>query len=274
MATVDERRRWTDSADAWGRWAEQMAEPADRINRPLLALADVRPGLSILDLATGTGEPALTLADLAGPAGFVVGTDLVPAMLAHTASRARARALPLRMAAADMQALPYPDGAFDRVIVRFGLMFVPDADAALREMGRVLRPGGRLALAVWGPLTDNTLFREIRSALDEVIGLDPAYSLAPLFRFAAEGSLAALLAAAGLVGVIEQPLRLDHAAPAARPFWRPTLEMGFTPRLMGLSEAGRAAAETAVARRFQELSGADGNVRVGMHVRLATALRA
>ncbi len=273
MGAVDERRRWSESADAWGRWAEQMAEPADRINWPLLDLAGVNTQDRVLDLATGAGEPWLGIAARVGPGGLAVGSDLVPAMLAHAAARARAKGLPERLTAADMARLPFADGTFGKVVCRFGLMFVSDPVAAASEMRRILLPGGVAAFAVWGPLAENTLFGEILSTLDARLGPDPSDHLAPLFRFATEGALTSTLAAAGLRNVVEQSLRLDQRVPADRPFWRATLEMGFTPRLMALHPAERAAVEQSIADRFAALAEADGCVPVAMHVRLARALR-
>lgn len=246
-----------------------MAEPAERLNAPLLTALSLEPHHILLDLATGAGEPALTAARTfvpteRGPAGRVLATDLVPAMMAG-ARRRGADLSPLSFLAADMTALPLADASVDRVSCRFGLMFVPDAQLALAEMRRVLRPGGRAALLCWGAQADNTLFQVI----DAYVGGEPA--LATLFRFATPGVLPDLCRVAGFSTVEDSALRHTTQADIRRPFWRPTLEMAFAPALAHLTAVGRARLETDIATAFAPLADADGRVPVHVHARLTVA---
>lgn len=263
-----ERARWAASADSWDRWADPMAELADKLNRPLLDAAGVGPGACVLDLASGAGEPALSAARRAGPDGLVVGSDLVPAMLAGAVRRAAAvdGAAPA-FTAADMTALPFADASFDCVTCRFGIMFVPDAAAALAEIVRVLKPGGSLGLMVWGPRTGNALFDVIAEAVQAVLGEDG--SIGPLFRFAEPGVLTGLMRQAGFAGTNESEITPVRKAPLSEPFWRAPLEMSFGHRLAGLSTGERAAVEAEVVARFGARA-ADGLVPLPMHVRLVT----
>ncbi|CAO3423554.1 methyltransferase domain-containing protein [Azospirillum endophyticum] len=191
-----ERERWAASSDAWDRWADPMADLADKLNRPLLDAAGLKEGHRLLDLASGAGEPALSAARRAGTDGLVIGSDIVPGMMAGAVRRARGVQGPApAFAAADMTALPFADATFDGVTCRFGIMFVPAADAALREVRRVLRPGGRAAFMVWGPRAGNGLFLEIGDAVADHLGEDG--SLEPLFRYAEPGLLAETMRAAG-----------------------------------------------------------------------------
>lgn len=263
-ATV-ERARWTASADAWDRWADPMADLADKLNRPLLDAAGVMAGDRVLDLASGAGEPALSAARRVGAAGLVVGSDLVPGMLSGAVRRAATEVDPPLFTAADMTILPFADGAFDRVTCRFGVMFVPDTLAALRDVRRVLRAGGRAAFMVWGPLAGNGLFADIGAAVAARLGED--HSLAPLFRFAAPGSLAAAMSEAGFGTVTESDLTPVRKAPADQPFWRAALDMSFGHRLGGLPAAERAALESDIAARFAAQA-VDGVVPVPAHVRI------
>lgn len=143
-----QRYGWDLAADAYARhWHGPLAG----VQGELLALAAPAPGEAVLDVACGTGVVALAAARAVGPAGRVLGVDLAEAMV--LASRQRARALGLEQAAferMDAEQLQLPDASFDLALCALGLMYVPDPDAALQELHRVLRPGGRAVLVVWG----------------------------------------------------------------------------------------------------------------------------
>lgn len=128
-------------------WQAQLAHA----RHALLDAAALAPGERVLDVACGTGLVALEAARAVGATGWVVGVDLSDRMV--DAARDRAGAQQLRnvdFARMDAEALGLPEGDFDVVLCALGLMYMPDPPRALREMRRVLRPGGRLVLAVWG----------------------------------------------------------------------------------------------------------------------------
>lgn len=265
-----ERDRWAASADAWDRWADPMADLADKLNRSLLDAAGLVEGHRLLDLASGAGEPALSAARRAGADGLVVGSDLVPGMMAGAVRRARSVEGPApAFTAADMTALPFADAAFDGVTCRFGIMFVPAVDSALREVRRVLRPGGKAAFMVWGPRAGNGLFAEIGDAVADHLGDDG--SMDPLFRFAAPDLLCDLMRAAGFAETSETELTPVRKAPASQPFWRAALDMSFGHRLGGLTAEQRNALETDIARRF-DARAVDGIVPVPSHARIVVGV--
>ncbi|NIQ57260.1 MAG: methyltransferase domain-containing protein, partial [Gemmatimonadetes bacterium] len=116
------RTDWQAKGPSWDRWADVVGETADRLNDPLVDAAGVARGETVLDLASGTGEPALNVARRVGADGLVVATDLAEEMLAGARRRAAAAGLAhLGFAVADMEALPFPGRRFDRVTCRFGI---------------------------------------------------------------------------------------------------------------------------------------------------------
>jgi demethylmenaquinone methyltransferase/2-methoxy-6-polyprenyl-1,4-benzoquinol methylase len=107
-------------------------------------VADVRPGMSVLDIAGGTGDLALAFAPKVGPTGTVVHTDINAAMLGEGRNRLLDAGLALPTLVCDAEALPFPDAYFDRVTVAFGLRNMTHKDRALAQMHRVIKPGGKL----------------------------------------------------------------------------------------------------------------------------------
>jgi ubiquinone/menaquinone biosynthesis C-methylase UbiE len=168
-----------------------------------LALA---PGERVLDVATGPGTAAFLAARKVGPRGAVVGSDIAQRMVELAAARAAERGLPqLEFRRGDMETPLFDAGSFDALTCVFGLMFAADARAAMREMARVLRPGGRAAVAVWG--------RRARCGWAEVFPIIErrvTSDVCPLFfGLGGEGALRAGLMAAGFEDVRE--LRVETA---------------------------------------------------------------
>lgn len=265
---MDEARRWAESANAWRNWADGMANPADRINTPLLDIADAKAGQTILDLAAGVGEPSLSQARRLRGDGLVVASDLVPAMLTGLSRRAGSHPHPPLPVAADMLALPFAAGGFDIILCRFGLMFVPDTGVALAEMRRVLRPGGAAALAVWGPRTQNSLFDRLGRRLAADHGDMADRLLAPLFRFGDPGDLVDTAYRAGFVTVRQHTLSATVPARLDQPFWKPTLEMAFSPLLALLSADEVARLHDRIAADFASAADEQQRFPVAMSVHL------
>lgn len=272
-----QRAAWNDRGIGWDKRAEEMAEMARRLNEPLLELVGIAPGQRVLDLASGAGEPALTIAEMVGEGGHVTATDLAEGMLGGAKRRAADRGLGnICFEIADAEALPFPDATdrdgFDRVTCRFGLMFFPDKPKALRECLRVLKPGGRAGFMVWGPLADNAVFQINMAAMLEVMGPQDETFLEMPFILGQPGVLVGLLEQAGFTGVEEQVIQARRKAPGDQPFWRTNLDMSFGRLWMEAGAAERDAVEAAVVRRLQAYREGD-HYRLPVHVRYAAGAK-
>lgn len=219
---------WTERAAAWRRWAPQWAAQTRAATDLIVAAAHVVPAMHLLDVASGGGEPALTLAALVGPAGQVAATDVAPDMLAIAQDAARASGISnITFTVAGADRLPFADAQLDAATCRFGIAHVHDHARALREIRRVLRPGGRAAFVVWGPRADNPFFTLVDDALAPYPSPVPAASAGPgPFTFAAPGALSRALSAAGFHDIHEatQRIALRWPGPAAQ-FWQGRVEM-------------------------------------------------
>ena len=270
------RADWAARGRHWDRRADEIAEQAARMNAPLIEAAAIAPGQRVCDIATGAGEPALSVAALVGADGRVFATDLCPEMMLGARRRAAARGLGnIAFRTADMLALPDADGVFDRVICRFGLMFCPEPARAAAEAARVLKPGGRAAYLVWGPRAETTMFTVFVAAAESVLGpLDgvDAIDLVRPFSLGAPGALARALGDGGLAQVEEREVRFAPRVPAAAPFWQAQFDMTFGRALDGGAEAERRAFKAAVEAGFQRLREGD-EIPLAVHVRIGTGVK-
>jgi ubiquinone/menaquinone biosynthesis C-methylase UbiE len=124
----------------------------ERYGRRTVERLQLAPGTRVLDVCCGSGASALPAAEIVGPDGAVVGVDLAENLLALARAKAAARGLTnIDFRSGDMTALPFTEGSFDVVVCVFGIFFVPDMEAALRELRRVVCVGGKVAITTWGP---------------------------------------------------------------------------------------------------------------------------
>ncbi len=184
------------------------------VTEALVAYAAPKPGMRVLDLASGTGEPAISLAMRVGAQGQVTALDLSDDLLAIARGRARERGLEnFRTQVADAHALPFDDSSFDLATSRFGVMFFREVSLALRELLRVLRENARACFLAWGPFEQpywqtqmGVVHRHVGGPLLQPGGPNP-------FRFAAPGSLSEALRGAGFSDVQEDTTTVAWAWP-------------------------------------------------------------
>jgi SAM-dependent methyltransferase len=192
-------------ANAAQRWRRQSAAMGRHMTEAIVAEAKVEPGVRALDVACGTGEPAISIAHLLNGTGLVLGVDISPEPLKIAEQRARERGLAnVRFQQADAHSLPFAHGSFDRVTCRLGVMFFSDLARALGEMRRVLKPSGRIALLAWGPMQQPYFESTIGAILRMVPGSALPASGRQMFKFGGPGVLAAALQAAGFRGIEEE----------------------------------------------------------------------
>jgi len=233
MATEDEQRRqqqelWAGAATGWERHSAWF----DAVMRPVTAwlcdAAGLRPGMRVLDVACGAGQPGLTAIERVRPGGSVVGVDLSPQMLA--VARRRAAGVPdVEFQHMPAERLELGEASVDAVICRYGLMLTADPIAAAREMRRVLRPGGRVALSVWAELHKNPYFFVPNEVLGRYFPMPAPDPDAPgAFRLSAPGALARVLEAAGFTDLRIEELALTVDFPSRDDYWRIQSEMSPT----------------------------------------------
>jgi SAM-dependent methyltransferase len=165
VPNLDQARAWDgDDGDRWVRQADRYDAAIMDYREELLRAAAVRPGEAVLDVGCGCGWSTIATAR-AADGGRVVGVDLSGGMLDVARARADEAGLAIELEQADAQVHPFEAGAFDVAISSFGVMFFSDVDAAFANLGRAVRPGGRVAFVAWAPMDRNEWQTEVRAAL-------------------------------------------------------------------------------------------------------------
>jgi SAM-dependent methyltransferase len=201
-----------ETAAAWQKYFPQMREQMAAVTNALVEAAQPQPGMRILDLASGNGEPALSLARRVAPNGHVTATDLNEGMLSALRANAAADQLTnIETKVCDAHELPFADGSVDLVTSRFGVMFFADTPAALREIKRVLKPRGRVAFLVWGPPGPGTYFGAAALPFMRRLAVKPDPDGPGPMRFAERRKLATVLEEVGLANVEEHSANLPAA---------------------------------------------------------------
>ena len=203
-----QRYGWDKAAAHYeGFWSDQL-RPAQDV---MMKLAALQPGERVLDIACGTGLVTFRAADAVGPGGFVAASDISEEMVSAAAAGAATRGITGDFRRMDAETLDHPDRAFDAVLCALGLMYVAEPPNALREMRRVLKPGGRAAAAVWGA-RKNCGWAEIFPIVERRTASD----VCPMFfALGTGGTMAESFRSAGFSNVREERISVPIIFPTA-----------------------------------------------------------
>jgi ubiquinone/menaquinone biosynthesis C-methylase UbiE len=215
-----QRENWNQYSSGWKKWDELIMGAMKPVGDALLDELPIRGNEHVLDVASGTGEPGLSLT-LMLPGGEVTGTDLSEKMVAIANENGLSRGLPnYRSQACDAADLPFNDQVYDHVVCRFGIMFFPDIGQGLAEMTRVLKKGGKMAVAVWAAPEKNPFITIMASTIMKKLNLPAPRADKPgIFRCATPGYSRQLLRDAGLNDVTETNLTGHAVFESAPHYW-------------------------------------------------------
>lgn len=194
-----EHTNWSKAAEAWKRFDAELVAWASPVTDKLIERLAPRQTQRILDLASGTGEPSLGIAERVGPLGSVLGIDFVDDMLAFAREKATRRALRnVEYRTGDCEKLDVPAESFDGASMRFGIMFFPDPVAAMKGVHRALKPGSRVSLASWAAADKNPWASVPVATLKKYVDIPPPPPGATgLFAFADPERIRSVLGESG-----------------------------------------------------------------------------
>lgn len=211
------RDQWQTAAEAWYRWSPTLKQWLGKATDKMLEMAGISVGHRVLDVAAGAGEQSITTAKKVGTTGYVLATDISSNILEFAEQMAKQVGLNnIETQVMDGENLTIPDATFDAVISRVGLIYFPDQQRALKEMLRVLKPGGKVAAIVYSTPDKNKFFSVPVSIIRNRAKLPPPLPGQPgPFSLGAEGVIEKTFTQAGFINVksvlVDSPLLLPAA---------------------------------------------------------------
>jgi ubiquinone/menaquinone biosynthesis C-methylase UbiE len=202
-----QKETWNKFSPGWKKWDELTMDFLKPMGDEIIRLLNLKNNAIVLDVAAGTGEPGLTIASRLTE-GKVISTDLAEGMLEIAQENATKRGIiNFETKVCDVSELPFADETFDAVSCRFGFMFFPDMLLAIKEMTRVLKPGGKIAATVWNIPEKNFWVTATMGTINKNIEIPPPPPGAPgMFRCSKEGFMTDLFSQAGLKNISENEI--------------------------------------------------------------------
>ena len=263
----NQRRDWNAVATGWEKWWPSLEQGARHISHWLIDAAAIQPGSTVVDIATGIGEPAISVATRHGDSVRVIATDQAADML----NIARKRAAELRLGSIEFLEMDGEQLAVDHVasvdsvLCRWGLMFMPDVDRALRAIHNTLTPGGRFATAVWSTADRAPSIGFAMNFVRQRLNLPPPPANMPNpFCLADVAALTNRLAAAGFTDIAHEHVGVTFAMPSAEAYTEFTREIAAPVTAMVESQPAAARQQTwdALTEAIKQFSTADGRIEI------------
>lgn len=232
-----QKQSWNKFSAGWKKWDELVMDFLKPMGDEIIRLLNPQKTDVILDVASGTGEPGLTIAaKLSG--GKVIITDLADHMLEIARENAESRGIyNIETVTCDVCDLPFPDNTFDAISCRFGFMFFPDMLLAANEMVRVLKPGGKIATSVWNVPEKNFWVTAIMGTINKNMELPPPPPGSPgMFRCAKDGFISDIFSQAGLKNISQTEIFGKLNCKTSDAYWGMQTEVG-APIVAALSKA-------------------------------------
>jgi SAM-dependent methyltransferase len=268
----ENRRRWQTVATGWERRADALRRNTMPVSMWMIEALAPQPGHVLLELAAGIGDTGFLAAELIEPGGTLITSDLVPEML--SAAQRRADQLGVtnaRFRQINAEAIDQPAATIDGVLSRWGYMLMPDAEAALRDTRRVLKPGGRVALAAWADPEANPWTVLPGRELIARGRIEPMPPGPGQFAWAPEGEIAENLEAAGFVDYEVDVVSFVIHYGSAREWWDMTRDMSQRIREAQLEPGEEEDVVAALAEQAAPWTADDGSLAVPARTWVAAA---
>ena len=263
---LDQREMWHRAARGWERWQAQLREVSAPVADWLVNAIDPKPGQRMLELAAGPGETGFLVAQRLGPDGTLVSTDQSPDMVEVARRRAQELGLDnVEFRVLDAQQIDLDERSFDAALCRWGYMLMADPDAALRGSRRVLREGGRLALATWDTPDRNLWMAAPVMQLIAREAFPPPEPGAPgPFSMADTAQLEQRLGSAGFEEIETHKVEFEHVYPSFDQYWEMSLDLGapLAAAMAELDETTVAEVRDAVHDALAPFAGSDRALRI------------